>query len=114
MDQEKIDLPLSGLGQLVTRAKYRIKAKIQSRANAYEQALDLVALPNITGLLPSRFVDKGSLKIPSGFKLADPEFNKPAEVDILIGSTLFYKLLSTGQIVIQENPDVILQKTLLG
>ncbi|XP_058810258.1 uncharacterized protein LOC131675343 [Phymastichus coffea] len=114
LDQEKIDLPFGGLGQIVTRANYRVKTKIQSRINAFEHELDLVALPTITTFLPSRFVDKSSLKIPSGITLADPEFNKSAEIDILLGSTLFYKLLSTGQIVIQEHPDVTLQKTLLG
>ncbi|XP_033218344.1 uncharacterized protein LOC117173810 [Belonocnema kinseyi] len=114
LDQIKIDMPFGGLGQLVTRANYKVKAKIQSRINACEHEIELVALPTITSLLPSRFVDKGSLSLPHGIKLAYPEFNKPAEIDILIGATLYYKLLSTGQIVMKEQPNVTLQKTLLG
>ncbi|XP_076660098.1 uncharacterized protein LOC143363386 [Halictus rubicundus] len=39
-----------------------------------------------------------------------PTFN----IDALIGTTIFYKLLSTGQIKLANNSDAVLQKTLLG
>jgi hypothetical protein len=52
-------------------------------------------------------------KIPKNIKLADPEFNRPAKVDILLGAELFYELLCVGQIKLgSELP--IMQKTLLG
>ena len=45
--------------------------------------------------------------------LADSEFHKPSEIDMLLGSNLFYKLLCIGQIRL-NNSDVMLQKTRLG
>ncbi|XP_076396216.1 uncharacterized protein LOC105664283 [Megachile rotundata] len=112
--KQKINLPFAGLGQLTTRAEYKVKTTIKSRINNFESQVEFVALPTITGILPSRQVNKGALTIPHNIQLADPEFNKPAEIDALIGTTLFYKLLSNGQIKLSNNTDAVLQKTLLG
>lgn len=73
-----------------------------------------MALPTITGVLPSRQINRQALTIPRNITLANPEFDKPAEIDGLITTTLFYKLLSTGQISLSNNSDAVLQKTLLG
>ena len=35
--------------------------------------------------------------MPVGKLLADPELNKPKEIDVLIGNELFFHLLSVGQ-----------------
>ena len=113
-DKEKINMPFSGLGQIITRAQFRIKAKIKSRINNFESEIEFVELPVITGKLPARPLNKRMLKVPSCIKLADPEFDKPAEIDALIGANLFYKLLSVGQRSLSDQCDVTLQKTLLG
>ncbi|CAK9822943.1 hypothetical protein ANTRET_LOCUS1374 [Anthophora retusa] len=112
--KEKIELPFAGLGQLTTRAEYRVRTIIKSKNNNFQSEAEFVALPKITGMLPSRRVNRKELLIPNNIKLADPEFDKPAEIDALIGTTLFYKLLNTGQIRLSASSDVILQKTLLG
>ncbi|XP_076660940.1 uncharacterized protein LOC143364533, partial [Halictus rubicundus] len=104
----------SGLGQLTTRAKYRVKTKIRSKANKFEAEVEFVALPTITSVLPSRQINRRTIAIPRNIKLADPEFDKPAEIDALIGTTLFYKLLSNGQIQLEDQSKLTLQKTLLG
>ena len=46
-------------------------------------------------------------------RLADPEFNKPKEIDALIGVELFFQLLSVGQEKIPEST-ALWQKTKLG
>ncbi|XP_078051671.1 uncharacterized protein LOC144477805, partial [Augochlora pura] len=112
--QEKISLPFAGLGQLTTRANYRVKTQIISKSGQFKQEVEFVALPTITSALPSRKINRKGLLIPKNIRLADPEFDKPAKIDALIGTTIFYKLLSSGQIKLCSNSDVILQKTLLG
>ncbi|XP_043263007.1 uncharacterized protein LOC122403517 [Colletes gigas] len=114
LKEEKIDLPFAGLGQLTMRAEYRVKATIKSKINNFQSEVEFVALPKITSLLPSRRVHRKELPIPHNIKLADPEFDKPAEIDALIGTTLFYKLLNIGQIKLSGASDVMLQKTMLG
>ncbi|XP_076658358.1 uncharacterized protein LOC143362242 [Halictus rubicundus] len=114
LKKHNIDLPFAGLGQLTTRAKYKVTTTIRSRITDFESQVEFVALPTITGVLPSRQVNRRMFAIPRNIKLADPEFDKPADIDALIGTTIFYKLLSTGQIKLANNSDAVLQKTLLG
>ncbi|XP_043263948.1 uncharacterized protein LOC122404113 [Colletes gigas] len=113
LDKTRIDSPFSGLGQNLTKAQYTVKTTIKSRTTPFSCDLTLVALPNITGLLPYRKIDKDNLFIPKNIALADPNFHKSAEIDALLGNTLFYQLLSVGQIKLCNN-SVILQKTRLG
>nr|XP_034194643.1 uncharacterized protein LOC117610904 [Osmia lignaria] len=114
LEKDDIDLPFAGLGQLTTRAKYRVKTKIRSKTNNFEAEVEFVALPTITSVLPSRQINRRAIAIPRNIRLADPEFDKPAEIDALIGTTLFYKLMSNGQIRLEDNSKLTLQKTLLG
>lgn len=44
-------------------------------------------MPKITGLLPACAIDRKLIKIPSNIMLADPVFDKPAEIDLLIGAS---------------------------
>lgn len=54
----------------------------------------------ITRLSPSKEVDTTSWEcINKTVPLADPQFYKPQEVDILIGADLFYDLLRLEQLV---------------
>ncbi|XP_033214067.1 uncharacterized protein LOC117171123 [Belonocnema kinseyi] len=54
------------------------------------------------------------IQLPKNITLADPEFHKPSDIDILIGVKLFYKLLCVGQIKLKKHAEVVLQKTQLG
>ena len=53
------------------------------------------------------------LEIPPNLNLADPEFHKSNNIDLLIGTSLFWNLLSTGQIKLSKGGP-ILQKTIFG
>jgi hypothetical protein len=45
--------------------------------------------------------------------LADPTFNQSGQIDVLIGSALFWKLFSIGQIHVNQSGTII-EKTKLG
>lgn len=51
--------------------------------------------------------------IPKHIKLADPNFNVPSNIDMLIGAELFWKLICAGQIR-HSKDQPILQKTHFG
>lgn len=52
-------------------------------------------------------------KIPANIELADPEFHKPARIDLLLGAEAFFDFLCVGQIELSaELPSI--QKTLFG
>ncbi|XP_043263117.1 uncharacterized protein LOC122403582 [Colletes gigas] len=113
LTKNKINLTFSGLGQHSTRAEYYVHANIKSRTNAFSTEVKFISLPSITGLLPSRQVNRNALTIPKNIKSADPEFHKPGQVNALLGNALFYNLLNVGQIKLYDN-SIILQKTQLG
>ncbi|XP_017765285.1 PREDICTED: uncharacterized protein LOC108554497, partial [Eufriesea mexicana] len=112
-DKHKINLSLSGLGQLKTSSDYSVTTRIRSISSSFETKIKFLALPVITGLLPLQRISPDQLSIPVNIKLADPNFFEPREIDALIGNTLFYDLLNSGQVKL-ANSSIILQNTLLG
>jgi hypothetical protein len=63
--------------------------------------------------LPNEFIDRENVSIPFNKPLADPDFNKPKEIDILLGIELFFQLLSIGQEPVTGSK-TMWQKTKLG
>lgn len=76
-----------------------IDLKIHSNVYPHRKFdISCAILPAITGPLPSTLVDVSSWSIPRDIALADPSFSRPSEVDLLIGSELYYTLLTQGMI----------------
>jgi hypothetical protein len=70
-------------------------------------------LNKITEELPLSSFEFESRQIPCNINLADPEFNVSRKIDVLLGSTIFWRVLSVGQIkATRNNPH--LQETILG
>ncbi|XP_044312560.1 uncharacterized protein LOC123037129 [Drosophila rhopaloa] len=67
----------------------------------------------ITGNQPSLTVKPDGWKIPSNIQLADPDFYRSRRKDLLIGASMFFELLSVGQIKLAAGLS-LLQKTRLG
>lgn len=54
--------------------------------------MDCLVLPGITSRISQVNVDKGLITLPEDNKIADPDFDKSGEIDLLIGG-LFWNLL---------------------
>lgn len=75
-----------------------VKVTLRSRLNGYQAKLDYLIVHKITqGLLVTRFGLK-ELQIPDGIRLADPGFNEPSDIDLLIGAEIYLELLCVGKI----------------
>ncbi|CAH2108130.1 unnamed protein product [Euphydryas editha] len=72
--------------------------RIQSRYSRYQLNLDCIIVPQITKSLPSNLIDISNIPIPSGIQLADPNFNVPAEIDMLVGAETFWNVLCNSSI----------------
>lgn len=58
---------------------------------------------------PTRFTSITEWELPKAVKLADPEFNKPRSIDLLLGADIFYKILMGKNIILSNGrPDLIL------
>ncbi|KAG7203872.1 hypothetical protein KM043_017926 [Ampulex compressa] len=108
----KINIPIIGINQATSSINYSVKTTIRSRYNKFASNITLLVLDRITQQLPSRPIVKNLIKIPKNVKLADPQYHKPAEIDVLLGAEIFFKLLCIGQISLSES--VTMQKTQLG
>ncbi|XP_076766420.1 uncharacterized protein LOC143433153 [Xylocopa sonorina] len=103
----------SGLGQQTSSIEYQVSATLKSTTGDFTCQANFLAIPRITGNLPSRQFNPKGVPIPGHIKLADAEFYKPAEIDLLLGEYLFYKLTGVGRIRL-PNDTAILQKTKFG
>lgn len=107
------DLPVHGISQSRTIVNHEVSATVKSRFNNYSARLNFLVLPKITGNLPSKYVAQDMFMIPENIELADPMFNQPSKIDMLIGAEIFYNIFCTGQIQLSDDLP-ILQKTKFG
>lgn len=114
LQRKIVDISVSGVDNISTRLKHSVSATLKSRHSRYEKRLEFLVLNRVTKTMPSISINRTTLEIPQNINLADPEFYKPSDINILIGVKLFYKLLSVGQISLKNHPDAVLQKTQLG
>ncbi|XP_025602297.2 uncharacterized protein LOC112694947 [Athalia rosae] len=110
---KRIDIPLSGISQSSVKVQYSVTIELESLTSKFNNKQDYLILPRITERLPQVELDISSFNIPDGILLADPDFNVPGDIDMLIGAGLFWKLLCAGQ-VLQPKGQPVLHKTLLG
>lgn len=89
------------------------KVQIESRHSGFKADLDCLVLPYITERLPQIKIDKKLLDKPEDHRLADPAFDKPGKIDVLIGAGLFWNILCVGQIK-KARGHPTWQKTQLG
>ncbi|XP_059223205.1 uncharacterized protein LOC131996995 [Stomoxys calcitrans] len=107
------ELAAIGVGEVSTTLKKYAVAKLKSSVNETEYNLGFFLLPRITTPKPDRHFDVSSWSIPKNIILADPDFNTPGRIDLLLGAEIFLDLLCVGRIMLQ--PDLPrLQKTRLG
>ncbi|XP_011879669.1 PREDICTED: uncharacterized protein LOC105568535, partial [Vollenhovia emeryi] len=109
--KEKIEI--KGIDGHVSHAMKSVKLRITSRFGTFGMELQCIVLPKITQDLPTVVVNTVSLELSRNIKLADPQFNIPGKIDLLIGAEKFWELICVGQIKIGEQK-TILQKSLLG
>ncbi|XP_018405553.1 PREDICTED: uncharacterized protein LOC108781929 [Cyphomyrmex costatus] len=111
--KQKGNTVLSGIGCSQASTLGSTRAFIHSTVNEFKVELSFIIMNCITEPMPSIKIDKDALKIPENVQVADTFFDKPREVDILLGSRIFWDLLCIGQIKLGRNLP-ILQKTKLG
>ncbi|XP_076385707.1 uncharacterized protein LOC105663446 [Megachile rotundata] len=113
LNRDKINIRVSGNSKLAKNIEYQAHTHIVSRFNGFTKSISCLVLPTITENIPNRPVDLSLLEIPSNKFLADPQFNVPREVDMIIGGDLFWDLMCVGRHSLgPRHPS--LQKTQLG
>lgn len=113
LDARPTNVPVLGFRQGRTQIDGRVEVEIQSRVNNYNSKIDCLIIDNLTTNIPLISLNRATIKVPSNIKLADPAFHASAEIDLLLGVDVFWKLLCVGRIRTSESQPLF-QKTQLG
>ncbi|CAK1596635.1 unnamed protein product [Parnassius mnemosyne] len=65
--------------------------------NNYNIQISCYVINEITGDLPKCPIDKKQLNLPTHIELADPSFDQPSSIHMLIGADIFWDILKSKQ-----------------
>ncbi|XP_055711552.1 uncharacterized protein LOC129806804 [Phlebotomus papatasi] len=87
--------PLRGVTPHPMEVQHTVTAAIYTKEKKFIASVDFVVVDEIADVQPTALIDVSTL-IPSNIQLADPDFNIPGRVDMLLGAQLFWKTLRQG------------------
>lgn len=111
--KQRADVHITGINALKTLARDKVFIKFRSMHEDFQANLECLIVPKVTGIIPSTKIGITQWNIPSWIPLADPTFNKPGKIDMLVGAELFFDLWKSGKIIIDERLPQ-LRETYLG
>lgn len=85
----------------------RCVMQLQSLQTNFNVTLTCCVLPELTGELPKSFIGLHNFNIPCDIKLADPHFNEPSPIELLIGADLFWVIIGNKQITLGANKPIL-------
>ncbi|XP_062528624.1 uncharacterized protein LOC119628383 isoform X1 [Bombyx mori] len=104
---------ITGINNQTSYSTQSCNLTLESYYGNYTVDLGCLILPEVTKVLPSRFIPRTHVPLPSGLHLADPTFNIPSVVDILVGAEIFWQVLLHNTIDLGKNQPT-LHETKLG
>ncbi|XP_045775405.1 uncharacterized protein LOC123874204 isoform X2 [Maniola jurtina] len=97
LPSQKIDTKIIGIGDTKLNVlSERCLVHIKSKHSSFNTTISCLVLPKLTGQLPKIAFDITRLNI-SNFQLADPTFNIPSDIDVILGAELFWCIIGTEQ-----------------
>lgn len=83
-------ISVQGLNGQFSQINQRCDISLSSLTDSgYSADVNCLIVPHITQVIPSTQINCKPFKIPANLQLADPTFNVPSEVQLLLGSDLF-------------------------
>lgn len=109
----KTNIFLTGVGQVNQQVNSTCKIEVKAEHGKFRSPITCLVVENVCGEIPSYPIDINKVVIPEGLSLADPTFNSPGDIDMLLGAQWFWNLMCVGRITL-NNEGLIVQKTKLG
>jgi len=96
-DSSSSNCNIIGVGEMASNSSCLPQTYVSSRFGEHKRSIQLHSLPVIVNSLPSQMIDTHYLNIPKHIErmLADPQFDVPDAVDILIGTEMFFDILGS-------------------
>lgn len=97
LSRKKARVTVTGLGKSdVGCSNGIVTVTLNANENCPPFVFNAFVMPKITSKVPSSFINNSNWNHIKDIKLADPKFNIPGEIDMLIGVELFFDFLKTG------------------
>ncbi|XP_055522717.1 uncharacterized protein LOC129716899 [Wyeomyia smithii] len=103
-----VDVAVAGIGDSVKQIKRQISATIKSRTNKFSTTLEFLVMKKPTANLPTIPLSTTSWKIPK-IQLADPYFNEPGLIDIIIGGECYHEIHTGKRIPIGSGLPLLIE-----
>jgi len=110
LKRHKVNIPICGISESKNNIRYKVTAVVQSLNSSYVTTIEFLVLSKITGSLPH--TPTRTVSIPDNVNIADPLFNCPGNIDVLIGGDTYWDIMCDEKLKTKDGP--YLQKTLLG
>ncbi|XP_062704329.1 uncharacterized protein LOC109403153 [Aedes albopictus] len=104
---------ITGVCDNTSSIQYKVRTVIRSTTSNYETEIECLVTKKITADLPIEGFDTTSLMIPNNLTLADPSFNVPNRIDVLIGADVYMSILESNRVPL-HNGSPVMQETLFG
>ena len=91
--RNKNSIPINGINYTAVSTSQNVDVCIKSCVSDFQANITCSILPQITGNIAATYIDNSSWNIPSELRSADPKFNRPGPIDMLIGAELFMHLM---------------------
>lgn len=104
LPRSRSSLSIHGLGEMSSQALGYVTSTIRP-VNKFSPQLpvDALILPKICGTMPPQCIPNRNFSKLSNIKLADPKFNVPCDVDLLLGADIFPLILTPGHLMGNES-----------
>jgi hypothetical protein len=109
----KGEVHISGVCGNKSSTHYKVRALIRSVTSKYQTEIECLVTNKITTNLPLEAFEVDSLMIPDNLILADPSFNVPNRIDVLIGIDVYTNILENNRISLL-NGSPVMQETLFS
>lgn len=79
-------IQLSGINNSKVTLQKRVVVQVKSQESSFHDTVVLMVHPRMKQVHPTQEVDISGWKVPSDIVLADPHFNKPQQIDIILNA----------------------------
>lgn len=79
-------IQLSGINNSKVTLRKRVVVQLKSQLSPFHDSIILMVHPRLRQVHPSQQVDIASWNVPSDIMLADPKFNHPQQIDIILNA----------------------------
>lgn len=98
LKQIKTNISVAGISELSCSLNSETNIFIKSKFSDYSTNASCLISNSVTGNIPQVSFAKSHFSLPKNIQLSDPDFNKSQEIDILLGSSIFWDCLNNSKI----------------